>query len=153
MDDERAYPLPQPGLFTAPFWEACQREALEVSVCKSCDHLFLPGGPVCPRCWSDDLRTRCVSGHGEVYSYAIYRRTYHPAIPAPYVVAIIELDEGVRMVSNVISCVPEAVNIGMRVQVVFTQEAGFTLPRFQPVSTSSTASNSPSTKEQGENNV
>lgn len=138
MENENPYPLPQPTPYTAPFWDACQRKSLEVSACNTCDHFFLPGGPVCPKCWSQDLGTRPVSGMGEVFSFVIYRRTYHPAIPAPYVVAIIELIEGVRLVSNVIGCDPEEVKIGMPVQVFFEQESDFFLPRFTPIATSTT---------------
>lgn len=96
-----------------------------------------PGGPVCPKCWSRELGKRIVSGHGSVFSYVVYHRSYHAAIPAPYVVAIIELEEGVRMVSNIIACSPESVNIGMQVQVVFEKAPGvepeFILPKFKPV--------------------
>lgn len=137
MENENPYPLPQPTRFTRAFWDACQKQRLEVAACNSCDHVFLPGGPVCPRCWSRNLGTRAVSGLGEVFSFVIYRRTYHPAIPAPYVVAIIELKEGVRLVSSIVGCQPEDVKIEMPVQVVFQQESGFTLPMFK-LSTSST---------------
>jgi|TARA_B100000315_G_C14212722_1_gene422813 hypothetical protein len=72
-----------------------------------------------------------------VANYVVYHRSYHPAIPAPYVVAIIELQEGVRMVSNVIGCPPDSVHIGMPVQVVFEKaanaESDFMLPKFKPV--------------------
>lgn len=139
MANENPYPLPQPTRFTAPFWDACQRESLQVSSCTTCDHLFLPGGPVCPKCWSDDLGTQAVCGRGEVFSFVIYRRTYHPEIPAPYVVAIIDLEEGVRFVSNLVGCEPETVFIGMQVQVIFEQVSGFTLPRFIPVDSSTLA--------------
>jgi uncharacterized OB-fold protein len=155
MENENLYPLPQPVPHTAPFWDACQRKSLEVSACNNCNHFFLPGGPVCPKCWSQDLGTRPVSGLGEVFSFVIYRRTYHPAIPAPYVVAIIELTEGVRLVSNVIGCDPEEVKIGMPVQVIFEQESDFFLPRFTPIATSTTPSlKDPikdTTKDAGEN--
>lgn len=133
MENKNPYPLPQPTPFTASFWEACQRETLEASVCKACGHLFLPGGPVCPECWSSAIGTNALSGNGEVFSFVIYRRTYHPAIPAPYVVAIIKLEEGVRLVSNVIGCPPEEVYVGMEVQVIFESESDFILPRFTPM--------------------
>jgi uncharacterized OB-fold protein len=145
MTDEAPYPLPQPTVFTTRFWQACQSQVLEIPVCLECDHLFLPGGPVCPKCWSAALGTREVSGSGSVFSYVIYHRTYHPSIPAPYVVAIIELDEGVRLVSNIIECEPGAVFIGMQVEVVFQQivssqaaspsdtKPGFNLPKFRPL--------------------
>ena len=137
MDNDRPYPLPQTSQFTAQFWDGCQRQVLEVPQCQSCNHLFLPGGPVCPKCWSRKLGSRLASGRGSVFSYVVYHRSYHPAIPAPYVVAIIELVEGVRLVSNIIGCTPKSVSIGMAVQVVFEKvgaaESDFMLPKFKPV--------------------
>ena len=126
-------PIPEPDALTASFWEACQREVLEVSACADCDHLFLPPGPCCPRCWSRQLGTQSVSGRGRVFSFVVYRRTYHPGVPAPYVVALIQLEEGPRLVSNIVGCPIEAVEIGMRVAVCFEAEEGFKLPRFKPV--------------------
>jgi len=132
MDNRPPYPLPQPTPFTATFWDACQREVLEVSICSDCDHKFLPGGPVCPRCWSKTPGSQPAAGFGEVFSFVVYHRTYHPAIPAPYTVAIITLDEGVRLVSNIVNCDADDIRIGMRVKVVFEEESGFKLPRFEP---------------------
>jgi len=125
-------PLPQPDALTAPFWEACRRGALEVLACEECGHHFLPPGPCCPHCWSRRFAPREVSGHGRVESFAIYRRTYHPGMPAPYVVALIELDEGPRLISNVVRCAPEEVAIDMRVEACFEEAGSFTLPRFAP---------------------
>ena len=73
-----------------------------------------------------------VSGRGEVFSFVVYHRTYHPAIPAPYIVASIELENGVHLISNIIDCKPEMVRIGMQVQVAFKQKSGFKLPMFTP---------------------
>ena len=129
---ENEYPLPQPTPFTESFWDACQQELLQVWRCKVCGHPFLSGGPVCPECWSDDLEMQPVSGRGEVFSFVVYHRTYHPAIPAPYIVASIELENGVHLISNIIDCKPEMVRIGMQVQVAFKQKSGFKLPMFTP---------------------
>ena len=125
-------PLPAPDALTRPFWEACGRRALEVSACAACGHRFLPPGPCCPKCWSADLTARAVSGLGCVESFTVYRRTYHPGRPAPYVVALVALDEGPRLVSNVVGCAPEAVEIGLRVRVRFEPAGDFVLPLFEP---------------------
>jgi uncharacterized OB-fold protein len=125
-------PQPQPDALTAPFWEACRREVLEVSACADCEHRFLPPGPCCPRCWSPRLALQEVSGRGRVFSFAVYRRTYHPAFPAPYVVALVELDEGPRLISNIVGCAPEEVAVDMPVEVRFEVAGDFTLPRFTP---------------------
>jgi uncharacterized OB-fold protein len=71
---------------------------------------------------------------GRVYSFVVYRRTYHPAVPAPYVVALVELEEGPRLISNIVGCAPEEVEIDMAVCVRFDDVGEFTLPRFEPVS-------------------
>lgn len=128
-----APPLPSPDVLTAPFWEACRRGALEVSACRACGHLFLPPGPCCPRCWSFGLEPRRVSGRGRVWSFAVYRRGYHPGLPAPYVVALVELDEGPRLISNVVGCAPEEVTVDMPVEVRFERVGDFALPRFVPL--------------------
>ena len=126
-------PQPQPDVLTAPFWKACQRRVLEVSACRDCGHLFLPPGPCCPQCWGTRLTSQEVSGRGRVFSFVIYRRTYHRAMPAPYVVALVELDEGPRLISNIVGCAPEEVAIDMPVEVRFEQAGDFTLPHFAPV--------------------
>lgn len=125
-------PLPQPDALTTPFWDACRRGALEVSACEDCGHLFLPPGPCCPTCWSTQLAARPVSGLGRVFSFGVYRRTYHPGMPAPYVVALVELDEGPRLISNVVGCAPEEVVVDMPVKLRFEEAGDFTLPRFAP---------------------
>jgi len=126
-------PLPQPDALTQPFWEACRRRVLEAPACQACGHLFLPPGPRCPRCWSARLATRTLSGEGSVFSFAVYRRSYHPSLPAPYTVALIELREGPRLISNVVGCAPEELRIGMPVRVRFDDLGEFTLPRFEPI--------------------
>jgi hypothetical protein len=67
-----------------------------------------------------------------VYSYVVYRRTYHPGMPAPYVVGLIELDEGPRLISNIVGCEPEDVEIDLPVQLRFERAGDFLLPRFEP---------------------
>ena len=129
---DSSLPLPSPDALTRPFWDACRRGVLEVSGCRGCGHRFLPAAPCCPRCWSDEVTPSGVSGRGRVFSFAVYRRTYHPGMPAPYVVALIELDEGPRLVSNVVGCEPEEVDVDMPVRVVFEEVENFMLPRFAP---------------------
>ena len=127
-------PVPRPDALTASFWEACRQGVLQISACRDCGHLFLPPGPCCPNCWSERLAARPASGRGRVFTFAVYRRTYHPAIPAPYVVALIELEEGPRLISNVVGCLPEEVSAGMSVRLCFEAAGDFILPRFAPAS-------------------
>jgi hypothetical protein len=128
-------PLPQPDAHTAAFWNACRRDELVVWRCVGCEHLFLPPGPCCPRCWSPGVAPRAVSGNGRVYSFCVYRRSYHPAVPAPYVVALVQLAEGPRMISNVVGCAPEEVRVDMPVRVRFDAVGEFSLPKFEPLGT------------------
>ncbi|MEB2346596.1 MAG: OB-fold domain-containing protein [Deltaproteobacteria bacterium] len=127
-----APPLPRPDPLTRPFWEACRRRELVVSRCEACGHAFLPPGPCCPRCWSRRLAWRRASGRGRVWSFAVYRRTYDPALPAPYVVALVELEEGARLVSNLVGCAPEAARVDLPVRVRFDEVGELVLPRFEP---------------------
>ncbi|MBL8538638.1 MAG: OB-fold domain-containing protein [Hyphomonadaceae bacterium] len=122
----------EPSKFTRPFWDACRRRVLQAASCKTCGHLFLPAGPVCPQCWSADLGAQALSGYGAVAAFTIYRQAYHPDYPVPYVVALIALKEGPRLISNVVGCAPEAVASGMKVIVRFEPRGELVLPLFAP---------------------
>lgn len=137
-DGGDAPPNLEANRYTRRFWAACARGALEAALCRDCRHTFLPAGPVCPRCWSRSVRTRRLSGTGTVATFTVYRQAYHPAFKPPLVVALIQLDEGPRLVSNVVACPAESVQIGMRVRVRFEQQGDYTLPRFVPLATSAT---------------
>jgi len=105
---------------------------LEAAHCADCGHLFLPLAAVCPRCWSARLDRRALSGFGEVATFTVYRQQYHPDFPPPYVIAVIALREGPRMVSNVVDCAPEAVHVGLAVRVQHRLRGGRLLPLFVP---------------------
>lgn len=105
---------------------------LEAAACQACGHVFLPIGPVCPRCWCDQLGRRALSGLGEVATFTVYRHQYHPGFPPPYVIALIALREGPRMISNIVGCAPEAVRVGMAVRVRFEARGERQLPLFVP---------------------
>jgi hypothetical protein len=134
MSEIQPPPTPQPDSLTQAYWDACRNERLEVSVCNGCNHHFLPPGPCCPKCWAAELSTLAVSGSGRIFSYVVYRRTYHPGMPAPYVVALVELDEGPRLISNIVRCEPGEVEIDMPVRLRFEPAGDFLLPRFEPCS-------------------
>ncbi len=122
----------EPSKFTRPFWDACRRHVLQAASCKACGHLFLPAGPVCPQCWSADLGAEALSGRGEIAAFTIYRQAYHPDYPVPYVIALIALKEGPRLISNIVGCAPESVASGMSVTVRFASRGEFVLPLFVP---------------------
>lgn len=126
-------PIPVPDSESKPFWDGCNEEKLLIQHCKDCDkHIFYPRA-VCPHCMSDQIEWVEASGKGKVYSYTIARRGAGPAFAddAPYVVALIDLDEGVRMMSNIVNCDVEAVRCDMPVKVVFEEREGMKLPMFE----------------------
>lgn len=111
---------------------AATAHEFEAARCEACGYVFLPFGPVCPRCWSDRLGTRAMSGLGEVAAFTVYRQQYHPDFPPPYVIALVALREGPRMISNIVDCPPEAVRVGMAVRVRFASRGDRRLPLFVP---------------------
>lgn len=129
-------PLPQPNADNKPFWEACQRHELTFQKCEQCGLVRWPAAFICPGCHSDRFEWTQVSGRGKVYSFAVYHQVFHPGFEkdVPYVTASIELEEGPRLLSNVINCPPEEVYCEMPVAVVWEDlSPEFSLPKFQPV--------------------
>lgn len=132
---EYAKPLPIPNEDTKEFWEGCKRHELLIQRCPECHiYRFYPSS-LCPKCMSAQAEWARVSGRGHIYSYAIGRHVRSPAWAdaVPYILGIIELEEGVRMMSNVVECKPEEAWIGMPVEVVFEDVTPeITLPKFRP---------------------
>jgi uncharacterized protein len=127
-----------PGMtkLTQPYWDAAREGRLVVQECLECHQLWHPPLPACPNCSRQGslLGWRQVSGAGTVYSYTVVRHPTHFAFAdqIPYVIAIVELAEGPRLVTGVIGCPPESVRVGMPVQAVFREVAdGVTLPYFE----------------------
>ncbi len=115
-------------------WAALKEGRLLVQRCSTCGQLRHPPGPMCPKCNSLEWETIDCSGRGEVYSFVMPQYPQYPWCDYPYVVALIELAEGVRIVSNVRGVTPEEVSIGMPVQVSFPEfEDGLVLHQFEPV--------------------
>ncbi len=128
-------PLPAVTPVNKEFWDAAKAGVLEVPRCPVCRKLFFPPRPLCPFCLQEPIEWVKVSGKGKVYSYTVVHRASSPGFQreAPYVFAIVELQEGPRITSNVINCRPSAVRVGMPVQVVFQRATDdITLPKFAP---------------------
>lgn len=133
MTDVTVRPLPQPSALTQPFWDAAAQHVLVRPVCDRCAQSFFTPQVACPFCGSEAWTYTSSSGRGTVYSMTTIHRPPLPAFEAPYVLAIIDLDDGWSMLSRVVGCDPDAVTIGMRVHVVWEDVApGVALPNFAP---------------------
>lgn len=129
-------PLPQPTPWSQFFWDGCKNKKLLVQKCEDCQkHIFYPK-LFCPFCLSQELSWVEASGKGKIYSFTVVY-SYQPtefSDDVPYVIAVIELDEGVRMMSNIVDCNPVEVQCDMHVEVVFDEVSEeVTLPKFQLV--------------------
>lgn len=130
-------PLPTPDPVTKPFWDSLKAHAIQLQRCGDCGRFVSYPRPLCPTCLSDALTWTPISGRGVVHAFAIPHRHPNPAFAAvaPYVVALIELEEGARLLSNLVEVepTPESVRVGMPVEIVYddvTEE--ITLPKFRP---------------------
>ena len=114
-------PLPRLDEESRGFWEAARRHELVVQRCRSCGAFRYHPRAVCPACLSDDTEWVRASGRGEIYTFTVTRQNQAPAFAArvPYVLAYVLLDEGVQVLTNIVDCAPEAVRIGMPVEVTF----------------------------------
>ena len=126
-------PLPVIDHDSAPYWEATREGRLDIPLCGDCGkHHFYPRS-ICPYCHSGNLRFNTVSGRGKVHTFTIARRPAGPAFAddVPYVVALIELEEGPRMMSRIQTGDPEKVHIGAKVEVTFVKASDeVTFPYF-----------------------
>src|SRR5262245_60984165 len=107
----REKPVPRPSPETEPFWEAAKAHRLLLPLCNTCHRFWFPPAQRCAHCLSSDFAWREVSGHGRIYSFVVYHRVYHPGFESevPYVVAIVELDEGPRLITNIVGITTDRV--------------------------------------------
>jgi hypothetical protein len=118
---------------TAFFWEGVTAHRLLIQRCQGCGELRHPPRPMCPRCNSLDWDTVESTGRGQVYSFVLPRHPRYPGYDDPHIVVLVELDEGVRLVSNLGAVDPDDVVIGMPVEVFYeTFGDGLVLPQFRP---------------------
>ena len=130
-----AGPVPIPTPETQTFWEGTAIGELRIQRCNSCEEYYFYPRPYCPGCQSDDVEWRVVSGKGTLASYNINYRPF-PIFESkdPQVIALVELDEGVRMMSNIVDVepLPENLELGMRLAVRFEARGDQFLPVFTP---------------------
>lgn len=125
--------LPNISELTRPWWAACREGRLLLPRCGDCGKHFFRPEVACTHCFSLNWEWVEASGRGTLYSYSEVHRAPVPGFKTPVIFAIVELDEGPAMFSNVVQCAPERLRIGMPLEVVFDQlTAEVTLPKFRP---------------------
>ena len=124
---------PRANAETAPFWEGCRRGELLYQVCAPCGRAQFPPRARCAHCHEARLEWRRSAGRGTVHSFTVVERAPSAAFETPYVLALIDLDEGFRMMTNLRGCAPEDAAIGLVVRIVFEPlEDGGALPQATP---------------------
>jgi uncharacterized OB-fold protein len=132
-ESERARPTPTPE--TKHFWDGAQAGELRLQRCEECAKVYFPPRPFCPSCASRKVAVFAASGKATLYSYVIHHRAA-PGFTPPYAIAVVELEEGPRMMTNIIGCpqTPEALELDMKLEVAFERlDDKITLPLFRPV--------------------
>ena len=127
--------IPVANLDTKPFWDGCAEGKLMLQRCARCQAYRHPPSPICPNCLSDDHGWVRAQGTGAVYTFVVVRETRRRGWDkmVPYVLAVVALDEGPRILTDLANVAPEEVAIGMPVEVMFEELDGTTkLPLFRP---------------------
>lgn len=128
--------LPRPTPETQPFWDGAREGRLMLPWCEDCEKPHFYPRSLCPHCLSSRLVWRQATGRGTIHTYVINHKAARGFDKVPYVIAVIELEEGPRMMSNVMvdgEPTPETIRIDMPVEVLFDPvTAEITLPRFRP---------------------
>ena len=127
-------PLPVPTPQTQPFWDALAESRVELQYCTDCAKYIYYPRTHCPGCLTRDLEWREVSGNGVVHTYTIARRPTAPpwSEDLPQLIAVVELDEGPRLTTELVNVEPDAIEVGMRVQPVFQAVGEATLLLYEP---------------------
>jgi uncharacterized OB-fold protein len=133
-------PIPPPRLLPSVdehnryFWTGGARGELVMLRCRDCRFWIHPAHDSCPRCGGTALEPEATSGLGTVFTFTVNRHPFHPVVPVPYVIAIVELGDqpGLRFTTNVVHCDPESVRIGLPVRVVFERHDDVFVPVFEP---------------------
>ncbi len=131
QQDAPAQPLLIPE--AEDFWQAARRGQLRLQRCSACEHAFFPPRPFCPACGDRRVENFTATGRATLYSYII-SHIPAPGHTPPYAIAVVELEEGPRMMTNIVGCpqTPQALRLDMPLQVVFQARGDMTLPLFEP---------------------
>lgn len=129
-------PIPETNTWTEPFWDATREGKLVIQKCVDCDQKIFYPRLICPSCFSQNIEWIEASGKGTVYTYTVVVNNAPSAFldDMPYVIAVVRLDEGVQMLSNIVECDPASVHCDMPVKVAFKSiNDVYTLPVFRPL--------------------
>jgi uncharacterized OB-fold protein len=136
LDGWEPRPVPRTTPETEDYWAGCADGVLQLTECADCGLVYHYPRALCPDCFSDDTEWVEVEGTGEIYSFSIQEQMRGwPEEALPHVIAYVELDDGPRMMTNIVDCDPSDLAIGDRVEVRFvpTDEPDVAIPVFTPV--------------------
>jgi uncharacterized OB-fold protein len=129
-------PIPVPSEDSQPFWAAAKRHELSLQRCGTCGSFRFPPAPVCPECTALGGDWTKLKGRGTIFSFVVFHRAFHKSFEkdVPYAVALVELEEGPRLVTNIVGVAPDQIRCDMPVELVFEDVTPkCTLPKFKPV--------------------
>jgi hypothetical protein len=127
-------PLPAITPETRHFWEGTRAGELRLQRCAACSHVYFPPRPFCPQCAAREVEVFRASGRATLYSYVIHHRPV-PGFEPPYSIAVVQLEEGPRMMSNIVEVeqTPQALVLDMPLEVTFEKLSDeISLPLFRP---------------------
>ena len=127
-------PLPELTPENTSFWTGGAEGKLMIAFCSGCAHAIHPPQLVCPKCWSEAVEARAVSGTGIVYSYTVNHQPWAPGMQVPFALAVVVVDgaPGVRVTAEVVNADPESVAIGQAMRVRFAQIDDIWFPQWEP---------------------
>ncbi|MES2944802.1 MAG: Zn-ribbon domain-containing OB-fold protein [Pseudomonadota bacterium] len=127
--------LPVPSTVSQPFWDSCKAQAMQIQKCGDCGTYAFYPVYICPECASRKLAWTRVSGLGTIHTYTVAAKSVFEEVEGPVVVALVELQEGAMMTSNIVHADPESIRIGMPVRLCYEPiSEDITLPVFEPAS-------------------
>ena len=136
MADKPFRVLPRVTPENEHFWRGGRQGELRFLRCRACACYIHPPAPLCPRCLSRDVAPEAVSGRARLATYTVNHQPWYPGLDPPYVIAIVEIEEqpDVRLMTNIVNCEVDRVEIGMRVTVTFEEHEDVWIPLFEPAS-------------------
>jgi hypothetical protein len=125
-------PIPEPDEASRPFWEATLKGTLLLMKCSDCGAFRLPSRAHCDGCLSSNFTWEQASGRGKVHTFGVMHQRYHPGFQYPYNLAVVELEEGPRLPTNIVGVDNADVRVGMKVVVDWEVHEDVALPKFRP---------------------